>query len=474
MKELIEPRLLAVLEQSTHTGKWKAYEKYKDSGVEWLGEIPEHWYLERLKFNSYIKGRVGWQNLRSSEFTEEGPYLITGMHFEQGRVNWDACYHITKERYEMAPEIQVKVQDILLTKDGSIGKVCHIDYLPSEASLNSHLLVIRPLHQEYTSRYLYYLLLSDIFRAYIQLNQVGTTFFGISQENVVNFPCIFPSFSEQQAIVAFLDRETTRINELIAKKERMIELLQERRTAIINQAVTRGLNPDVPMKDSGVEWLGAIPAHWEARKLKYVATFFGGGTPSKANEAYWSGDIPWVSPKDMKSEIILDTEDHISTEALKQSTTNLIRPGAVFIVVRSGILRHSIPVAINHVPVTINQDIKAILPQKELLSQFLASFIHSQQRTLLIAWRKYGATVESIEYDLLVNTPIPIPPIKEQEAILGYIQQKVVPIDKLISVIQEGIKKLKEYNAALISAAVTGKIDVRGEIADVSVEEAAI
>jgi type I restriction enzyme, S subunit len=122
------------------TGKWKHYPAYKDSGVEWLGEIPACWKVERLKFNSYIKGRIGWQNLRSDEFTVEGPYLITGMHFNEGSIDWDACYHITEERYEVAPEIQVKEHDVLITKDGSIGKVAYIKYLPRKASLNSHLL----------------------------------------------------------------------------------------------------------------------------------------------------------------------------------------------------------------------------------------------------------------------------------------------------------------------------------------------
>src|ERR1700730_12614471 len=126
---------------SSSIGKWKAYSTYKDSGAEWLGKIPEHWNFERLKFNSYVKGRIGWQNLRSDEFTDDGPYLVTGMHIRDGTVNWDDCYHITEERYTIAPEIQLKEWDVLITKDGSIGKLAYIDSLPGKASLNSHLLV---------------------------------------------------------------------------------------------------------------------------------------------------------------------------------------------------------------------------------------------------------------------------------------------------------------------------------------------
>jgi len=212
-KDLSTPTTKSINNVTVH--RYKPYPLYKDSGIEWIGEVPKHWKTEPLKFNSYIKGRIGWQNLRSSEFTNEGPYLITGMHFSNGSVDWDSCYHITEERYDIAPEIIVKKHDILITKDGSIGKLAYIEYLPGEASLNSHLLLIRPLKNQYHPKYLYYLLDSSTFKSYIQLNQTGTTFYGITQESVVNFPNLLSSIEEQKNIAAFLDRETERIDTLI-------------------------------------------------------------------------------------------------------------------------------------------------------------------------------------------------------------------------------------------------------------------
>jgi type I restriction enzyme S subunit len=230
-------------------------------------------------------------------------------------------------------------------------------------------------------------------------------------------------------------------------------------------AVRSKWKPYPAYKDSGVEWLGQIPAHWEAKRLKYAVSFYGGGTPSKDTLNYWDGDIPWVSPKDMRGEIIEDSEDHISEEAVARSATRLIQPGAVLVVVRSGILKHSIPVAINVRIVALNQDMKALVPKPFLTPQFLKYLVVGNQSALLVERRKAGATVESIEHELLANTCIPIPPVHEQQAIVSFLDRKITKIDALDAKLGGGIEQVKEYRIALISAAVTGKIDVREEVA---------
>ena len=133
----------------------KRYPKYKDSSVSCLKEIPQHWSFNKLGRICYMKGRIGWQGLKQSEFTDEGPHLITGMNFNNGKINWDEVYHISEDRYEEAPEIHLRENDVLITKDGTIGKLLYVDYLPDRASLNSHLLVLRPLNGEFIPRYLY-------------------------------------------------------------------------------------------------------------------------------------------------------------------------------------------------------------------------------------------------------------------------------------------------------------------------------
>lgn len=212
-------------------------------------------------------------------------------------------------------------------------------------------------------------------------------------------------------------------------------------------------------EDSGVEWVGEIPAHWESSPLKYLASFYGGGTPDKSNEAFWKGEIPWVSPKDMHVDYVVETEDHISEEAVTGSSTKMVAPGAVLVVVRSGILRHTLPVATNAVPVALNQDMKAIVAGDRLDPDYLRYFIKGSQGNLLMDWRKQGATVESIEQENLANCPIPLPPLDEQRQLAAYLDCKTAEVDTLIRKKKALIARLGELRAALIHRAVTKGLD---------------
>ena len=176
---------------------------------------------------------------------------------------------------------------------------------------------------------------------------------------------------------------------------------------------------------NAVSWGASFPAGWPHTRIKHVGRFAGGGTPDKGNAAFWNGDIPWVSPKDMKSATIDDTEDHITMEGLQNSATKLVAPGAVLLVMRSGILRHTIPVAINRVPVALNQDMRAISPLPWVEARFLARLLEGHQQQLLNAWSKVGSTVESLESDLVRETEIAIPPLRQQRAIADYRRRPV-------------------------------------------------
>ncbi len=288
-----------------------------------------------------------------------------------------------------------------------------------------------------------------------------TTIPQINNKHIYPLVFPFPSLQEQTTIATYLDRKTQQIDRLIEIKQKQIELLKEQRTAIINQAVTKGLNPDVPMKDSGIEWLGEIPRDWEVKKIKFLCSFKSGGTPPTDNLDYWNGDIPWVSSKDMKKEFLDDTQDHITEKAVQDNTTKLIPKDTMLMVVRSGILRHAIPVAITMRDLTINQDLKGIIPNKQLHSVFLCHLIQGMNHIFLTLWGKQGATVESLEHEYYTNTKIPLPSIHEQKEITEFVKNKKIQIDQLTESTQTQINQLKEYRTALISEVVTGKIDVR-------------
>lgn len=224
-------------------------------------------------------------------------------------------------------------------------------------------------------------------------------------------------------------------------------------------------------KPSGIDWLGPIPATWDMARLKHRCRFFGGGTPAKDNAGYWSGDIPWVSPKDMKADVVEDSEEHISEEGLRNSATRLVGSGAVLVVVRSGILRRAIPVAINLRPVALNQDMKAVIPDSGLLADYLAFVIRGNQEALLAEWRKAGATVESLEQDLLANQLVPIPPVPEQQAIAAFLHRETAKIDALVEKKERLIELLDEKRAATITRAITQGLDSRSPMKDSGVAE---
>lgn len=210
----------------------------KDSGIEWIGKISQDWKIARIKYNYYLKGRIGWQGLKASEFLDEGAYLITGTDFCNGRVNWDTCYHISEERYNEAPEIHVQIDDLLITKDGTVGKVAYIDNKPEKVSLNSHLLIIRPNNKNYKNKFLYWVIQSEIFEKYYQLSQNGTIMASLSQEKISNFSFALPDPVDQIKIAIYLDKKCSEIDKAITGKEQLIEKLTEYKKSLIYECVT--------------------------------------------------------------------------------------------------------------------------------------------------------------------------------------------------------------------------------------------
>lgn len=215
------------------------YAEMKDSGVEWIGEMPKKWDKGRIKYNYYLKGRIGWQGLKADEFIDDGPYyLITGTDFENGRIAWKRCYRINEARFQEAPEIHVKIGDLLITKDGTVGKVAYINYIPEKASLNSHLLIIRPLVEDYSNKYLFWVIQSSVFEKYCGLSQNGSIMASLSQEKMSGFSFPLPSLAEQLAIASFLEEKCAAIDSVIAEKEALISDLETYKRSLIFEVVT--------------------------------------------------------------------------------------------------------------------------------------------------------------------------------------------------------------------------------------------
>ena len=212
----------------------------KDSGIVWIGQIPKEWNIVRIKHTSWLKGRIGWDGLKSDEFIDKGPYLITGTDFINGIVNWDTCVHITEERFNEDMLLHVKEGDLLITKDGTVGKVAIAKNCPSKTSLNSGIMIIRNNSKfKYVDKFMYYVLSSPIFKEWFNFNtKPGTTILHLYQGDFYNFRFALPTVKEQESIASYLDAKCNKIDTAIHQQEQAIAKLEEYRKSVIYYAVT--------------------------------------------------------------------------------------------------------------------------------------------------------------------------------------------------------------------------------------------
>ncbi len=437
----------------------KRYKKYKPSGVEWIGEIPWEWKIKRLKFNTYIKARVGWHGLRADEFSlTDGVFCVTGTDFQNGLVSWENCYRVSEERYEEDPYIQLRENDFLITKDGTIGKVAIVKNLNERATLNSGIFVVRPERKEYITPFMYWVLQSPVFSEYVNYTSKGSTINHLYQETFFNLPFILPLPDEQSAIANYLDKKTTQIDTLIAKKQKLIELLKEERAAIISHAVTKGINPKVELKPSGIDWLGDIPNHWEVKKLKYVAEKVQtGSTPPSSQQEYYEERVNWFTPSDFSDSLRLTSSKRkISELAIKDGVAKLFPANSVMLV---GIGATLGKVGYIEEPASSNQQINAIYFDRLDKAKFYAYFLHVNQNNIVSLSNAATLAIlnQSQTKDILCIVPSGD---KEINEIIEFIERIENKFSSTLSKIEKEIELLLEYRTALISEVVTGKIRV--------------
>lgn len=436
----------------------KKYEAYKNSGIEWIGQIPEGWSVIPMKHYFYMKGRIGWQGLKADEFTEDGPYLVTGTDFVNGKVCWERCYHISEERYNEAPEIHVEKGDLLITKDGTVGKLALIDEKPEKVSLNSHLLILRPTKNNVDNHFVYWALQSINFKDYTGLASSGSTMASLSQEKIGEYPLLFPSPSEQQAIASYLDYKVGQIDASISEINTQIDDLKSYCQSIISEAVTKGLNPDVPMKDSGVEWIGEIPESWECTKLGWVYMNMGSGTtPDTNNLNYYSEDgVNWLQTGDLNDSEIIMTSKHVTELAIKERGMKLYPAGSVVIAMYGATIGK---VGLLKIETTTNQAC-CVLPNVDNMYNRYAFYTVQSSKTALLA-KSAGGGQPNISQTIIKEHKIPVPPLDEQFVIADYLDSKTSKIDTAINSLEAQRDDLNVLKQSIISEAVTGKIDVR-------------
>lgn len=436
----------------------------KDSGIPWIGEIPSHWRFYRIKYNTFLKGRIGWQGLNSNDFLDEGYCLITGTDFDnRGGITWNTCYRISKERFEEDELLHVKEGDLLMTKDGTVGKMAFIKSLPEEASLNSHLLIIRQLSPFINNSFLYWVMLSDVFKGFTANYQTGTIMSSISQSTLGYFSCFCPSLSEQQTIADFLDKKCGEIDEMVSLQEKIVEELKAYKQSVITEAVCKGLNPDVPMKDSGIEWIGQIPEGWRAKRLKFSCEVFGRigfrGYTTDDIVADGEGAIT-LSPSNMK-EMTMDfsKRTYLSWNKYNESPEIMVYEGDVLMVKTGSSYGKCSFVDSLPMESTINPQIVVFKKHKDN-AKYIAYYFQTPMALAFIKTSVVGGTIPTIAQEKIMNYYFAFPPREEQNAIVDYLDTKCAEIDTLITVRQAKIDALKEYKKSIIYEYITGKKEV--------------
>jgi len=440
---------------------YKPYPAYKDSGVEWLGRVPEHWDVKSIKYVAPHVGSGKTPSGGSEVYQNSGILFLRSQNVYDDGLRLDDATYISEEIDLTMKGSRVRANDVLLNITGaSIGRSCLVPEPFQPANVNQHVCIIRPESRE-EAKWLSLCLKSESVQSQIDFSQNGAGREGLNFEQIGNICISLPPTTERLRISEHLAHEGARIDGLIAKKTRFIELLGEKRQALITHAVTRGLDPTAKTKDSGIEWLGDVPAHWQVAPLKYVVSFRSGGTPSKENLEFWDGDIPWASAKDMKKEKLDDTQDHLTQLAFESGAASLVPAGSILVVVRGMILARIFPVVETTTPMAINQDLKALQPSGRLKSGFLAHLLRGLAGESLRRLEEAGHGTKALRMEAWTSMQLSIPGLEEQQKILDYLEEKISHLDNLITKTQLSLTLLKERRSALITAAVAGKIDLR-------------
>ena len=429
--------------------------RMKDSGIEWIGEVPEDWGITKIKFTTRLNGRIGWQGLTSAEYKEEGPYLITGTDFLDGKINFETAVHIDEKRWFEAKQIQVENGDLLITKDGTVGKVAIIEGLMEKASLNSGVLRIQTT-EVISRRFLFYVLKSDVFWLWFNYTNSGaSTILHLYQNVFDEFSYAFPkSLFVQTQIADFLDKKVAQLDKVKSLLEEQIKTLEDYRQSLIYETVTKGLDKTVPLKDSGVDWIGQIPEGWGVKPIKHIFDVIGSGTtPDSFKTEYYDGDINWLQSGDLYKTDYVDSVSKTITELGYLSSASLKIYEAPFLAI--AMYGASIGnLAISKIDACVNQAV-VVLKGKEDTVRFVKFGLEISKSELIFAAQ--GGTQPNINQVLIKNWLIPFPGEIEIREIADFLDKKTEQINQMIAIKKEQIENINKQRQTLIYDYVTGK-----------------
>lgn len=430
----------------------KKYDEYKDSGVAWIGEVPKHWEVKKMNYHcSTITDFVASGSFadlkRNVQYLEEPDYamLIRTVDLSSNDKKQPPVY-ISKSSYEFLSNSNLVGGEIILPNIGAVGNVYIVPKLYKHMSLAPNAIMVKSYGKD---KYLYYYFKSKPGVDSLTLIGKSTVQDKFNKTELRSLRVLVPPVTEQVAIAAYLDTHCAKIDNLISIQQKRIALLQELKQSVITHAVTKGLNPNVEMKQSGVEWIGDVPKHWEVTKLKFKYHFQTGATPNTGKKENFEGELKWANISDLNGSVVYDTTKHINKKAASKCSMNISPKGS---------LMYSFKLSVGTVAfcgedMYTNEAIASFIPQKNDLKYLFYCapifIIHNANRNI------YNAPL--LNQELIKNALICLPSLTEQAAIASYLDRKCATIDTSISNAQHQIELLQEYKQSLITEVVTGK-----------------
>ena len=443
----------------------KPYSHYKPFGVEWLGDIPAHWEVRRMKQVSWIQGGFAFP---ADSFGNEGVPVVRMNNIRRGVLDLDDVVRIPE--HQCQDTFALKEGDIIYGLSGSIGAtgslgnyaVVRKGDIP--AQLNQRVARFRPVIDRITERFLVRSLQTSVFYDQVLSHTTGTAQFNVSTNDISNVALALPPVEEQRRIVCYLDQADERIRRYVSSRERLIELLEEYRQAVIHHAVTRGLDPDVRLKPSSVEWLGDVPAHWEVRRVKQVSRILRGKfTHRPRNDpSLYNGPYPFIQTGDVAR----------AKKTITEYSQTLNKQGlAVSLMFPTGTLVMTIAANIGDVAILdfeacFPDSVVGFVPRQNVYRDYLYYLFRAMKAEFL---RETPVNTQgNLNVERIGSRHIALPPISEQISIVAYLDKATADIDVAIDRARREIGLLGEYRTRLIADVVTGKVDVREAAAELS------
>ncbi len=428
----------------------KAYDVYKPSGVEWLGNVPAHWSVKNLKYVVTYNDDVLPENTDADfeiEYVE-----ISDVDEVSGIKNTEIM--LLKDAPSRARRLVAEGDIIISTVRTYLRALAVINNPPDNMVVSTGFAVLRPV--KINQRYARYAVSYDGFVQEVIARSNGVSYPAINASDLVRIPITIPSPSEQQAIADYLDVETARIDGLIEAKHELINLLVEYRQSVISDAVLKGLNPDVSFKPFFSDWVDTIPAHWGQMRLGHIAKIYAGGTPDRTKPEYWDGDIPWINSGSVNQWLVTEASENITHLGWEQSSARWVPKGSLVIAL-AGQGKTKGMCAQMAIDATCNQSMAAIVLDSGN-NRYLLYWLTANYKN--IRGMASDDLRDGLNLVMIGQIPIPFPSISEQDAISEYLDIQTAHLDELLKHTEAEIDLLKELRASTIVDAVLGRVRV--------------